>query len=85
MILHQAQGLASRARSRAGTTGTRSGVIAIVSGKGGVGKSALAVNLATAAAQGGVRTLLIDGDPGLANADLLMGVVPRHDLGQDRL
>lgn len=81
MILHQAQGLASRARSRAETKGVRSGVVAIVSGKGGVGKSALAVNLATAAAQGGVRTLLIDGDPGLANADLLMGLVPRHDLG----
>jgi flagellar biosynthesis protein FlhG len=56
-------------------------VLAIVSGKGGVGKSALAVNLATAAARSGVRTLLIDGDLGLANADLLMGLIPRYDLG----
>jgi len=78
---HQAEGLASQGRIRGRSPRARAGVVAILSGKGGVGKSALAVNLATAAAQAGVRTLLIDGDPGLANADLLMGLVPRHDLG----
>jgi flagellar biosynthesis protein FlhG len=81
MILHQAQGLRPRGSARRAASRARSGIVAIVSGKGGVGKSALAVNLASAAAQGGVATLLIDGDVGLANADLLMGWVPRHDFG----
>ncbi|MFO0687154.1 MAG: P-loop NTPase [Myxococcota bacterium] len=59
----------------------RGRVLGIVSGKGGVGKSALAVNLAIAASAAGTATLLIDGDLGLANADLLMGLVPGRDLG----
>lgn len=71
MIVHQAQGL----------RGARGRVLGIASGKGGVGKSALAVNLALAAAGTGASTLLIDGDLGLANADLLMGLVPARDLG----
>lgn len=81
MILHQAHGLRRGDGKRHGSPAARPGVLTIVSGKGGVGKSALAVNLATAAARSGVRTLLIDGDLGLANADLLMGLVPRYDLG----
>lgn len=81
MILHQAHGLRRGDRNRRESQGARAGVLTIVSGKGGVGKSALAVNLATTAARSGVRTLLIDGDLGLANADLLMGLVPRYDLG----
>ena len=55
-------------------------VLGIVSGKGGVGKSTLAVNLATAAAGAGAKTLLVDGDLGLANTDLLMGMIPKYDL-----
>jgi len=55
-------------------------VVGVVSGKGGVGKSTLAVNLAVSAASRCARVLLVDGDVGLANADLLMGLVPRHDL-----
>lgn len=81
MIVHQARGLRPRESLRRTTSGRRAGVLALVSGKGGVGKSAIAVNMATAAAQRGVSTLLIDGDVGLANADLLMGLVPRYDLG----
>ncbi len=81
MIVHQAEGLRPRAPGRREARGDRPGIVAIVSGKGGVGKSALAVNLASAAARGGVETLLIDGDVGLANADLLMGWLPRHDFG----
>lgn len=55
-------------------------VIAVTGGKGGVGKSTVSVNLATAFAQAGRRTLLLDGDLGLANADVLLGITPRHTL-----
>lgn len=58
----------------------RAPVLGIVSGKGGVGKSTLAINVATAASATGARVLLIDGDLGLANADLLMGMVPSREL-----
>jgi flagellar biosynthesis protein FlhG len=49
-------------------------VIAIASGKGGVGKTSLSVNLCAALGQRGVRSALLDADIGLANADLLCGV-----------
>jgi len=51
-------------------------VIATVSGKGGVGKTNLVANLAVAASGMGARVLLVDGDLGLANVDVLLGLVP---------
>ncbi len=56
-------------------------VIAIASGKGGVGKSNIAVNLSAAFARRRVRTILMDGDFGLPNADLLCGVRVSTNLG----
>ena len=55
-------------------------VIAVTGGKGGVGKSCVAVNLATALARDGKRVLVLDGDLGLANVDVLLGVTPRYTL-----
>lgn len=55
-------------------------MIAIASGKGGVGKTWLAVTLAHALARLGRRTLLFDGDLGLANVDVQLGLMPEHDL-----
>jgi flagellar biosynthesis protein FlhG len=55
-------------------------VIAITSGKGGVGKTNLSVNLAARFAQSGKATVLIDADMGLANADVLCGLDLRHNL-----
>lgn len=55
--------------------------IAILSGKGGVGKSNLAVNLALAFAEKGLRMAVLDADLGLANIDILFGVIPKHNLG----
>ena len=54
--------------------------IAITGGKGGVGKSTVAINLAAAMAARGRRTLLLDGDLGLANVDVLLGLTPRRTL-----
>jgi len=55
-------------------------VIAVTSGKGGVGKTSVAVNLAVACAQMGDAVLLLDADLGLANVDVALGLRPRRDL-----
>jgi flagellar biosynthesis protein FlhG len=56
-------------------------VVCVASGKGGVGKSVLAANLAVARASRGEKVLLVDFDAGLANLHLLLGLAPTHDLG----
>lgn len=55
-------------------------VIAVASGKGGVGKTNLSVNLGIAFAQAGKKTALLDADMGLANVDILLGVYPKFNL-----
>ena len=55
-------------------------VIAVTSGKGGVGKTSFTVNLAVAIAQTGRRVAVFDADLGLANVHILMGVKPRFNL-----
>ena len=55
-------------------------VIAVTSGKGGVGKTTFAVNLAAAFAQGGKRVLLFDADLGMANVHVFTGVNPTATL-----
>jgi len=55
-------------------------VIAVTGGKGGTGKTAVSVNLATAFAKAGRNTMLLDGDLGLANVDVLLGLTPRCTL-----
>lgn len=49
-------------------------IIVVTSGKGGVGKTTTSVNLATALALRGMRTVVVDFDMGLRNADLLLGI-----------
>ena len=51
--------------------------IAIASGKGGVGKTSIAVNLALTLCRLGSRTVLFDADFGLANSHILLGVNPK--------
>ena len=55
-------------------------VIAVTSGKGGVGKTNVSVNLSAALAAAGERVLLMDADLGLANVDVLLGLSPEFDL-----
>lgn len=60
--------------------GKRTRVIAVTSGKGGVGKTNLVANLGIALANEGLRVGLFDADLGLANIDVLLGLVPRYSL-----
>jgi flagellar biosynthesis protein FlhG len=54
--------------------------IAVTGGKGGIGKSTVALNLAIAYAQAGARTLMVDTDLGMADLNLLLGVAPEKTL-----
>ncbi len=81
-MIDQASGLRNVLERGAG--GGRLGrvdAIAVASGKGGVGKTFVAANLAVAAARAGRRVLLIDGDLGLANVDVVLGLHCRHTVG----
>ena len=57
-------------------------VITVTSGKGGVGKTNVVVNLAVGLARVGKRVLVLDADLGLGNIDVLLGLVPRYTLEQ---
>lgn len=61
-------------------SGTFPLVFSVTSGKGGVGKTNLSVNLALCLAQLGKRVVLIDADLGLANVDVLLGLTPQKNL-----
>jgi len=73
----QAQSL----RDLVGTPSRTMRLITVASGKGGVGKSTLTVNLAIALSDLGMRVLVVDADFGLANIDIMLGVNAKYNLG----
>jgi flagellar biosynthesis protein FlhG len=61
-------------------TPNRAEIIVVTSGKGGVGKTNLALNVGIQVARRGVRTILLDADFGHANIDILLNIAPRADV-----
>ena len=56
-------------------------IISVASGKGGVGKTLTTVNMAIAARKLGLNILILDGDFGLANVDIVLGIRARYNIG----
>ena len=54
-------------------------IVAVASGKGGVGKTWFSITLAHALTRMGKKVLLFDGDLGLANVDVQLGLMPKRD------
>ncbi|MDR3193244.1 MAG: MinD/ParA family protein [Treponema sp.] len=67
-------------RSPAHRDGTKSRIITVTSGKGGVGKTNLSVNMALAYARLGKKVVVMDADLGLANVNVILNVIPKYNL-----
>lgn len=76
-MIDQASELRKLASARAAKPAT---VITVTSGKGGVGKSSVALNMGIALSRKGRRVLIIDTDFGFSNIDVMLGVSTKHDL-----
>ena len=59
---------------------TAARVITVTSGKGGVGKTSIAVNLAIQMQRLGKRVIILDADFGLANIEVMLGIRPKYNL-----
>jgi len=81
-LLRRMEALGWRAPAGRPERPRRARTVAVTSGKGGVGKSSLAVNLGLALASSGREVLLVDADLGLASADLLLGLSPEATLAE---
>lgn len=61
-------------------TGLTARIITVTSGKGGVGKTSLTVNIAASIARQGKKVLVIDADLGLSNVEIMLGVTPSYTI-----
>ncbi|MEJ6950235.1 MinD/ParA family protein [Natronospora cellulosivora (SeqCode)] len=71
---------ATQLRKKVAAKAHKTRIIAIASGKGGVGKSNITVNLGLALQERGKKVLLLDADLGMANLDILLGITPTYNL-----
>lgn len=77
----QAEQLREIMKTRPGTSQAgKTRILSISSGKGGVGKTNLSINLAIAYAQMGKRVIVMDADLGLANVNVVLGIIPKYNL-----
>lgn len=78
--MDQAEGLRNIIKMHSQPQRPLARVITVTSGKGGVGKSNTAINLAIQFRQMGQRVIILDADFGLANIEIMFGAVPKHNL-----
>ncbi|MDR2158585.1 MAG: MinD/ParA family protein [Treponema sp.] len=76
-IMRQKSESAERPRGR---EGRKNRIVTVSSGKGGVGKTNLSVNMALAYARMGKKVVVMDADLGLANVNIMLGMTPRYNL-----
>ncbi len=77
--MDQAQQLRNAVKKH-GMNNNTARVVTVLSGKGGVGKSNLAVNLAVHLRKAGKRVIIFDADLGLANVEVMFGAIPQYNL-----
>jgi flagellar biosynthesis protein FlhG len=70
----------NRNDSISGSSGRTARIITVTSGKGGVGKTNLSVNMALAFARMGKKVIVMDADLGLANVNVMLNMVPKYNL-----
>lgn len=78
-MLDQAEQLRQIMRQK-GSKSSNTRIIAVASGKGGVGKTNISINLALAYATLGKKVIVLDADLGLANVNVALGIIPKYNL-----
>jgi len=79
-VADQAEKLRELMQNRKEDTHLNTRIIAVSSGKGGVGKTNIAINLALSYAELGKKVTVMDADLGLANVNVVLGVIPKYNL-----
>ena len=76
----QAEALREMMKNHSQLANSKTRIITVASGKGGVGKTNLSTNLAIAYSKIGKKTVLMDADLGLANVNVILGIIPKYNL-----